>query len=126
MTTTQHRLTLREAREMLGLSRPELAERADVSVSSIRRIEDGSIHQTKVDVAERLADALALCVHEMVWPNGMTLQGRPPGTGTAISFTTTTTWTMTQTLTITSPERLCPIHFTTLATGTGECGSCVV
>jgi transcriptional regulator with XRE-family HTH domain len=70
MSASPIRRTPREHREAAGISRETLARRADVSTSTIVRLEDG--HVPGALVLSRIAKALGLTVEDLLpdEPNG--------------------------------------------------------
>jgi DNA-binding XRE family transcriptional regulator len=84
---TKRIYTLKEAREILGLSKKDLSKASGISMASIRYIEDDvkRVSKTNYGVALELARALGLSVEEIKWPRGLTNEGRPPKTGTPIA-----------------------------------------
>jgi len=64
--STEHTSRLRSRREELGLSRDELALKADVSGEYIRRLEMG-LHEPTLPMARAIASALDSTV-DSLWP----------------------------------------------------------
>lgn len=56
---------LREAREQAGLTQPELAMRAGVSVTSVRNLETGRYDHPHSATVERVAQALGLAIDSL-------------------------------------------------------------
>jgi transcriptional regulator with XRE-family HTH domain len=51
---------IREARKRRGMSQRELAEAADLSLSAVKKIEQGTLGQLRLETAHRLAMALGV------------------------------------------------------------------
>lgn len=111
------KISLEEAREAAGLTREQLAEEAGISESTIQRIETGSIHMTKDETAQCIADALGMRIDEIEWPNGLTNQGRRPRSLTEEVTETTFSFTV---HTVTRRRRICSKCHTEVAIN-GEC-----
>lgn len=78
------RITLREARLTLEMTRHDLAIASGVSVAVIRRVENGGDDaRIKDETACLIARSLACSVEEIDWPKGLSDRGRPPLTGAA-------------------------------------------
>jgi transcriptional regulator with XRE-family HTH domain len=58
--------TLRRERRMAGLTQGELAEKADVGLTTISRIESGDIEEPRVSTLRKLAHALGLEVRDLL------------------------------------------------------------
>lgn len=69
---------VRALRKAAGLTQPELAERADLAVETVSRLETGSWPNTTVEVAERLAEALGAPITAL-------FQSDPQPAGTALT-----------------------------------------
>jgi len=83
---TTRRYTLKEARNVLGMSREDLSRASGVSISTIARIENGDQPwSTNIETAMRLASALALTPDEIVWPHGLSFLGRRPLSGVPLT-----------------------------------------
>jgi len=78
---TKQIYTLKEARDIHGLSQRALSELSGISTNTIGDIEAGGVFKTHEGVALVLADKLALEVNEIYWPRGLSKVGRPPLTG---------------------------------------------
>jgi DNA-binding XRE family transcriptional regulator len=115
--------TLKEARTLLGLSKRELSKESGISLNAINAIENGGAYKTNEGVALALAEALALEVHEIKWPRGLSHLGRPPETGKPITVSRTITLSLTEEITISSDQSLCPRHFIVLPAN-GQCDFC--
>ena len=75
--------TLRSVRQAIGWTVAELAELADISESTIRRIEeDASPFRFNYETASSLAAALDVKVETIFRPEEQSHLGRPPHTGT--------------------------------------------
>lgn len=68
--------SLKEAMEILEVTPEQLAEMADVSITSVIRATEGSDHRTNEEIAYRIADALGMRMDELTWRNGLTQLGR--------------------------------------------------
>jgi transcriptional regulator with XRE-family HTH domain len=112
LTTQTAKYTLREARQIHGMTRKDLVKASGISMTTIQQIEGEGSGKTHIGVAELLAEELGLEVCEIKWPRGITHRGRPPLTGVRI-----TTTVMVET------EQICPVHYITLPV-TGDCDMC--
>lgn len=121
MTTKQY--TLKEAREELGMTKRDLSRESGISMAAINAVENGSAYKTSEGVAKALAEALALEVHEIAWPRGLSHLGRPAKSGKPIIIRRTVTYSMTEEVSITSDDPICPKHFTTYPRS-GNCDLC--
>lgn len=115
------KLTLKETRQMLDMSKAQLSEASGISLSAINRIEnwrkgDFDINE---EAATLLANALACSVSEIEWPTSLSRLGRPPKTGVKLKCTTTTT-----TITEVYEATLCPEHFV-IPLPSGVCPHCI-
>lgn len=72
-----HRWTLQERREELAVTQTELAARAEVSITTVREIEQ-CVRVPTTDTAERIADALGVRMDEIRWPTRETRVRLPP------------------------------------------------
>lgn len=124
-----HKLTPKEAREILGLSRKEVVNLSGLSMATICRIEsdetEWNIHYL---VAELLAETLACSVDEIEWPRSLSHHGRPPLTGRSLErklprrVTTVTVVEMTRYSVVT--EACCPNCKIVQAPINGACACC--
>ena len=89
LTTIQPSLTLKEARDRLGLSKRDLANKSGISLGAIMAIEGLGLYKTHSETARLLANSLGLKPEEIKWPRGLSDLGRPPETG---GPTRTTPW----------------------------------
>jgi transcriptional regulator with XRE-family HTH domain len=86
MTTRKY--ALREARQILELTKGQLSDLSGISISAIRDAENGGQYKTHEGVALALSDALGLEVNELEWQNGLSHIGRTPKTGRPIQVET--------------------------------------
>jgi DNA-binding XRE family transcriptional regulator len=121
--TTQQKYTLKQARELLGMSRRDLRKASGISLAAINAVEKGGQYKTSESVAEALADAVALDVNEIEWPRGLSHLGRPAKTGKPIVYKRTFTVSVTEEVTVTSDQPMCIKHFVTYPRD-GECDRC--
>ena len=107
------KLTVSELRRERGWSADRLAKLAEVSKTSVCRVEDKRTpYCTRTDVALRIADAFGLGLHEIRWHHAFSDVGRPVGSGSPLRLVTS------------SPEeRMCPVHNFALP-ATGVCDDC--
>lgn len=85
MSTQSGLLTLKQARELRGLSQYGLARCAGVSQPTVSKIENGYLNcATSHDVAHALSDALDIRITDINWPFGLTHRGRPMGAMTEV------------------------------------------
>lgn len=57
---------IREMRHMKGMTQQQLADRAKISVNSLRRYE-ANTRQPNIDILNRIADALSVTPGELLW-----------------------------------------------------------
>jgi putative transcriptional regulator len=76
MTAEAQRRTMKQWRELRGLSQMDMAKICDVSLSGIQAAEYGW-HEPKVGLALKIAAALGIAVEQIVW----TRHPRPGGKG---------------------------------------------
>ncbi len=111
MTTQQY--TLEQARDILGITRRQLADQSGISWHAIWYIETGkSVCSTNQTVALALAETLGLEVNEIDWPRGISHLGRPAKTGKPIQGIATRVIST------------CSIHNIALP-ASGECDDCI-
>jgi transcriptional regulator with XRE-family HTH domain len=66
LTVAPLKETLREERRRAGLTQGELAERANVGINTIVRIETGEITEPRVSTLRKLASTLGLEVRDLL------------------------------------------------------------
>lgn len=121
---TAQKYTLKEARQVHGLSRQDLSVLSGIAALTIYNIEKEGVSKTHDGVAMALADALGLEVWEINWPRGLTHLGRPPKTGKPLTVRRTVTVTISEEVQITaSGVPICARHFIALP-ATGICDDC--
>lgn len=106
-------MRVEHARLRAGMTRDELAALAGVSATTIRRIEVGSQHRTKMDCAEAIARALEQPIPWLFADTVLTTQGRYPGDREPE-----------QDEPIRPGEALCPSCYILGPVVRGECGAC--
>ena len=75
MLPENFRRNVRAAREHLGLTQLELAERLDVSAAYICQVESGR-YVPGIRLVEKMADALGVAGHELLMPPRLFLSAR--------------------------------------------------
>lgn len=65
MTKRTHQLTVKEARNRLGLSQKALAERAGIDQTDVSKIELGKVGEPLFTKGLRIADALEIDPHTL-------------------------------------------------------------
>ena len=117
MTTQKY--TLQQARQILGLKMRDLANLTGLSTSTIHRIERAKDGQAvNLHTVALLCESLGMEPEELIWPFGITEDGRKPLTGGSYTITRKFELSFTETIIV-----LCPRHFTELPV-TGICDRC--
>ena len=114
VSTTQ--FTPLEAMEILGVDMSWVVEATGLNYNAVRRAIMGGRKKIHQETANLIANALALGLHEVAWPNDLTHLGRPPLTGGHANYRRPDEWRL---------GKVCEEHFILLSVS-GECGYCDV